>query len=64
MTAADWVTLAPTITVLAGTGIAVIVRLTRLVDAVERLSAAMAQVAERVTDHESRITTLEKDQAV
>ena len=61
MKASDWIALAPTITVLASTGVAVIIKLTRLVDAVERLSAAMAQVAERVTDHESRLITLEKN---
>jgi hypothetical protein len=59
MTAADWVALVTPAVAVAGIGVAGIVKLTRLVDAVDRLAVAMEHITGKIQDHESRINTLE-----
>jgi len=57
---AEWIALATPAMAVGGIGVAGIVKLTRLVDAVERLSASMERVAGRVDEHEKRIGDLER----
>jgi len=59
MTAGDYIALALTMVSIGGVGIRLVVGMTRLVDAVERLSDASTSVMDRVEDHERRICQLE-----
>jgi len=61
MHAADWIALITPATAVGAIGVAGIVKLTRLVDAVERLTTAMERIAGIVDDHEHRLTVLETD---
>ena len=60
MTAGDYIALALTAVSIGGVGIRLVVGMTRLVDAVERLSDASTSVMGRVEDHEQRISQLER----
>ena len=60
MHVADWIALLTPALAVATAGYAGVAKLTRMAVAIEQLAKAMATVAEQVSDHEKRITTLEK----
>jgi len=60
MTAGDYIALTLAALSVGGIGIRLIVQMTRLVDAVERLTAASMSITDRVEDHERRIRELER----
>lgn len=55
MDAATWAALAVPVLSVAGAVLMAVVKMTRLVDAVERLGNAMEKVAGQVEDHEHRL---------
>lgn len=59
MHAADWVAIVTPALAVGSIGVAGIVKLTRLIDAVERGARAIETMADKVQDHERRITHLE-----
>lgn len=60
MTTANWIAIVTPGLVLGGIGISAIVKLTRLVDAVDRLTTAMETITKMASDHELRIGLLEQ----
>jgi hypothetical protein len=56
MDAATWIGLLSPAIVLCGIAIMATSKMTRLVDAVERLNGSMEKIAGRVDDHEHRLT--------
>nr|UXE44742.1 hypothetical protein Hi04_10k_c361_00006 [uncultured bacterium] len=56
MNAGIWIGLLSPAIALCGTAIMATVKMTRLVDAVERLSGSMEKIAGQVSDHEHRLT--------
>lgn len=60
MHAAEWIAAVGVAFVVGGPTLAAVVRLTRLVDAVERLNATMVRIVEKVDDHEDRLRDLEQ----
>jgi hypothetical protein len=57
--AAQWATTVIGALALFGGGVQVVAKLTRIVDSIDHLTAALTKVGERSDDHEKRITTLE-----
>lgn len=53
---AEWIALVPSVLLGGGGAVGVIVRLTRLIVAVEGLCKAMERVAGKVEEHERRLT--------
>ena len=56
---AEWIALIMPAIAVGTAGYVGVAKLTRLVDAVERLATSMEHLAGRVEDHEDRLTTLE-----
>lgn len=60
MSAADWIAIAGVSLPVAAVGLRMVIGMTRLVDAVERLTKSLETVAITVQDHERRIVLLER----
>lgn len=60
MNAAAWIAIVALSLPLLGIGIKLIMNVTRLIDAVERLSISMEKIAGTVNDHERRLIRLER----
>jgi hypothetical protein len=56
----DWLAMLPTFITVGGSTVAAVVKLAKLVDAVERLTTSMENIVGKVDDHETRIHDLEK----
>jgi len=54
-----WIAAAPTVIGAAGMGTAVVIKMTRLVVAVEQLAKSLETIVTKVGEHEGRITRLE-----
>lgn len=59
MHAAEWIALITPGMALAGTGYAIVVKLTRMAVALEQLGKSMQVTADKVDGHEARIAALE-----
>lgn len=59
MHAPEWIALVMPVLAVIGTGYGAIVKLTRMAVALEQLGGAMKTAAEKVDNHEGRITALE-----
>jgi len=57
-----WIAAAPTLVGAAGMGTAMVVKMTRLVVAVEMLGKNLETIIAKVGDHEGRITRLESSE--
>ena len=59
MRTGDWIALITPALAIGGATFAAAAKLTRLIDAVERLTASMERIAGKVDDHEGRLRDLE-----
>jgi hypothetical protein len=55
MNSAEWIAIVAPALAVTGTGLAAVVKLTRIVDAVERLEKTFTVVMRRLDDHERRL---------
>lgn len=60
---ADLIALVVPVLMVGGSTVAAIVKLTRLIDAVNRTGAAIEKIAEKVDNHEIRLHDLERDRS-
>lgn len=60
MHAAEWIALVTPTFAIVATGVGAVVKLTRMADALDRLTESMKTIADKVDGHERRISALEE----